>query len=73
MAKCPGCDSIAILNSAFGFPQGDGKCSECHGTGYGDALDQMIDGMFGTEAQGCLACDGTGICQICGGSGEVDD
>lgn len=58
---CPDCDGPAI---DFGYGAGDGKCSVCHGIG------NLGLTMLGNE---CYKCNGTGVCQTCGGSGEVED
>jgi len=42
--------------------RGDGKCSECNGTGINVHLNH-------DEAK-CRHCSGTGICPKCGGSGR---
>ena len=35
MIQCPDCDSVKMFSAE---PEGDGKCSVCHGTGYGGFL-----------------------------------
>jgi hypothetical protein len=66
MAKCPDCDSTSDLLGLIG----DGKCSQCHG-----AREQLLSGLnktiFGTPLE-CYKCSGSGACQTCGGTGEVD-
>jgi len=65
MAECPDCDNILIrLPDSIG----DGKCSDCHGTGI-DAADAMINIL--SDEHPCNTCNGTGQCQTCGGTGEV--
>jgi len=52
--RCPDCDEGAL--------HGNGRCSRCHGTG--------INVNLASDAPKCPACDGTGICSTCGGSGS---
>jgi hypothetical protein len=64
MARCPDCyGSSDEIESAS-----DGKCRECHGTG-------KDPGLTGREIEGeeanCWSCRGTGMCQTCGGTGEL--
>lgn len=57
---CPDCDS-----------PGDGNCPECHGKGH--ILEDEIPATlhaFGNSY--CSACRGSGVCQTCGGMGEVE-
>ena len=44
----------------------NGNCSTCHGTGELRGLDGSILGSY------CRTCDGTGLCQYCGGDGIAD-
>ena len=64
MARCPGCyKSSDELESI-----GDGKCRECFGSG----KDQSIVGHeIESEEKSCWSCRGSGMCQTCGGTGEV--
>ncbi len=55
-ARCPDCNS--------GFLQGDGKCSQCNGTGVNTQLD--------SGQPKCPYCKGTGVCASCGGTGILD-
>lgn len=58
---CPDCDS-----------DGDGNCSVCHGKG--KTLGEHISGtviIFGHESA-CSACSGSGDCQTCGGTRELE-
>ncbi len=41
---------------------GDGKCSECNGTG--------VNMHLNDDEPKCRSCGGTGICPNCGGSGS---
>jgi len=70
--RCPDCDSVKITPA---IDEGDGNCSECHGSGKGGLLDQLIDSFnpFDCDGTDCWKCDGTGQCQTCGGSGIVYD
>jgi len=69
MATCSDCGS----NAAF-FSVGDGKCSECDGSGEKHSLTDDFASMVGClEPEDCDECDGTGECQTCDGTGEVDD
>lgn len=65
--NCPDCDFVG-----GSFLASDGKCSTCHGSGKSNILDQAFAAAFGEEAP-CSECDGSGQCQACNGSGEVDD
>lgn len=68
--KCPDCDSVSLTPYA---DEGDGKCSECHGTGMGGVLEDLADyaNPLGSQGSECWKCHGTGQCQTCGGSGIV--
>ena len=65
MGQCPDCDSVKIFP---GVNEGDGKCSVCHGDGYGDFFSRIGGGGKGQ----CYNCGGSGDCPTCGGSGTVD-
>jgi len=62
--QCPNCNSIKVFP---GVNEGDGKCSQCHGTGLGSLLDQVVD-----RHSKCIRCNGSGICQSCSGAGIVE-
>jgi DnaJ-class molecular chaperone len=62
MAKCPDCDG----EKWFDKDVGDGKCSECHGSGVNP---NPADIVLGDEE--CPVCGTSGICQTCHGEGEV--
>ena len=55
--------------------EGDGKCSECHGDGLGDVMNQFADAVnpFTDEQTPCRNCNGTGECPTCSGTGVIDD
>ena len=61
MSECTSCDAPEIQLIPL-FPKGNGKCSSCHGEGKFP--------MLGFENP-CSICNGTGVCQTCGGSGEI--
>jgi len=65
--KCPDCHSIKVFP---GIDEGDGKCSQCYGQGYGGALDQFSASLVG-EKSNCIVCKGSGVCQTCHGKGTV--
>lgn len=56
--KCPACEG-----SKFPF-RGNGKCGKCFGTG--------VNVVLSAPDPKCEACDGTGICHVCGGTGVVE-
>lgn len=71
MARCPDCDGPRITP---GFDLGDGKCKRCHGTGesvFGAIASALVPIDPERSAAKCDACDGSGICQMCKGSGEI--
>jgi hypothetical protein len=64
--KCPDCwgnaDPLGIW--------GDGKCSECHGSGKNPSiLDEVTESLTGAETD-CFNCGGSGQCPTCHGKGE---
>lgn len=67
MARCPDCNSSGDI---FGL-YGDGVCSHCHGDGK-SLLSGLNEAVMGVSLE-CNYCDGSRICQTCGGSGKVDD
>lgn len=38
--QCPNCDSIRMFSVE---PEGDGKCSVCHGSGYGGVREMFFE------------------------------
>jgi len=51
---------------------GDGNCSVCHGAGRIAGVSYATaSGGYGSEPS-CSACDGTGHCPKCEGSGEIE-
>lgn len=70
MPQCPDCDSIRIFSQ---LPEGDGKCSACHGTGFGEFLDAGILQLLNGDQPVCEECFGTGRCPTCMGTGVVEE
>ncbi len=70
MPQCPDCDSIRFFSE---LPEGNGKCSACHGTGFGQFLDAGIMEMLNGEQPACEECLGTGQCPTCTGTGVVEE
>lgn len=71
MRKCPDCDAIRIgstLLSPSEGGEGNGVCSECHGT---KVQTQFTFGL--TDADPCRNCNGSGECPTCRGEGVLDD
>lgn len=65
MAKCPDC----LGSAAFSHDRGDGKCSECNGTGGElNVFEAGVEALAG-HSQRCKACRGSRICQTCHGDG----
>lgn len=69
MLQCPDCDSIKMFSAE---PEGDGKCSSCHGTGYGGLVEAFFESAD-VQPPVCDECQGTGKCQKCSGTGAVED
>ncbi len=70
MPQCPDCDSIRIFSE---LPEGNGKCSACHGTGFGEFLAAGISEVLGGEQSVCEECLGTGQCPTCMGTGLIEE
>jgi len=66
MAKCPDCDGTSDI---FGLI-GNGRCSVCHGDGKA-LLSGLNEAVMGEPLE-CWKCGGSGTCQTCNGSGEID-
>jgi len=65
--NCPDCDYVSdgVLSS-------NGKCSDCHGSGYEtDILEALAESLSG-QSQRCKTCGGSGKCQTCNGKGYID-
>lgn len=70
MVTCDLCMGTGVYDDGHipeegGEPVDDGLCRTCHGTG-----------TMTIQAQTCYICKGTGLCNVCGGSGidpELDD
>jgi DnaJ-class molecular chaperone len=69
MTQCPDCDSIKMFSADS---EGDGKCSVCHGTGFGGFLEMFFEPVT-TQSPECEECRGTGRCQTCAGLGMVEE
>ena len=61
MPRCPDCNSSSDI---FGL-YGDGVCSHCHGDGK-SLMSGLNEAIMGTVLK-CNYCDGSGVCQTCGG------
>lgn len=73
-------DSNDSENSGFGirvlptdcqdcdYP-GNGKCSDCHGSGYESNVFEAVAESLSGQSQICKTCNGTGKCQTCNGKG----
>ena len=70
MPLCPDCDSVKMFRNP---PEGDGRCSVCHGMGTILFFDGAVLEMLHTEQPACEECSGTGKCQTCAGSGLVEE
>jgi len=67
MLQCSDCDSVKMFRDP---PEGDGRCSVCHGTGLGGSLDAaLLELADGT----CEECCGSGQCSTCGGTGIIEE
>jgi len=63
---CPDCDGPGLISG------GNGKCSDCHGTGYEtDVIKALGESLVG-ESQKCETCGGSRECQTCYGKGYLD-
>jgi DnaJ-class molecular chaperone len=69
MTPCPDCDSIRMFSLE---PQGDGKCSACHGTGFEEPFEMLFESVLDPELT-CEECQGTGQCQTCAGMGLLEE
>jgi len=65
--KCPDCDGPRIGSVP---PTGNGKCSQCHGTGSAGVMESLGSTLFGQRAK-CPRCHGTKKCQTCDGKGSL--
>jgi hypothetical protein len=66
MAHCPDCHRYEIFSG-----QGNGQCSHCYGSGE-RCWSRLNEDLTGTPLE-CVYCEGSGICQTCGGTGTVED
>lgn len=69
MTQCPDCDSVKMFCDP---PEGNGRCSACYGTGFGQFYDAAAIEILNGERPACEECYGTGRCQTCGGTGVVE-
>jgi hypothetical protein len=60
-ADCQDCD----------YP-GNGKCSDCHGSGYESNVFEAVAESLSGQGQICKTCHGTGKCQTCNGKGYLN-
>ncbi len=70
MRQCPDCDSDSVKPSSDP-PQGNGKCSACHGSGFGEFDTAVMEFSDGAESPVCAKCYGSGQCQTCKGIGVI--
>ena len=70
MFQCTDCDSVKIFADS---PQGDGKCSACHGTGFAAFFYAIAMELLNAEQPLCEECQGTGQCPTCDGTGVVEE
>lgn len=68
--QCPDCDSVKMFCDP---PEGNGKCSACHGTGFGAFFDTAIIESLSDVPPSCEECYGTGHCQTCMGTGIIEE
>jgi len=67
--KCPDC----LGEQTFDQSLGNGKCSECKGSGYElDLLEAFVEAL-NDNRQTCKACHGDKTCQTCEGEGYIED
>lgn len=65
--RCSDCQDEAMLS--FGT-KGNGKCSQCGGSGQDNVFEATIHNLFGSKYT-CSNCKGTGVCPACKGKGIV--
>jgi DnaJ-class molecular chaperone len=70
MAQCTDCDAVKMFCDP---PEGNGKCSACHGTGWGEFFDIAAAEFANAERPACEECYGSGRCQTCRGSGVIEE
>ena len=70
MLQCPDCEVIKPFSDP---PQGDGKCSMCHGSGLAMFFDAIALELLNVEQPPCEECNGSGQCQTCMGKGVVEE
>ncbi len=70
MPQCPDCDAVKMFSDP---PEGDGRCSACHGTGFARFFDAIAIELMNVEQPPCEECNGSGQCQTCRGSGVIEE
>ena len=70
MPHCPDCDSVKMFCDP---PEGNGRCSACHGTGFTAFVDSLEIEFLNGGPPSCEECYGTGICPTCSGSGVLEE
>jgi DnaJ-class molecular chaperone len=54
-------------------PEGDGKCSACHGTGFVEFFDAIALELLNVELRSCEECNGSRRCPTCSGTGVIEE
>lgn len=70
MSQCPDCDAVKMFSDPA---EGDGRCSGCHGTGFGRFFDAIVLKLLNVEQPLCEECNGSGQCQTCMGKGVIKE
>lgn len=70
MAQCPDCDAVKMICDP---PEGDGRCSACHGSGSTKFFDAIVLEFLNAEQPPCEECYGSGQCPTCRGKGVIED
>jgi len=70
MPHCPDCDSGKMFRDP---PEGNGRCSVCHGTGFTAFIDSLEIEFLNGGPLSCEECYGTGMCPTCSGSGVLEE
>lgn len=64
--NCTDCDYVSD-----GVLPSDGKCADCHGSGYEADFIEALGRSIAGQSQKCEKCGGTGKCQTCYGKGYL--